>query len=93
MEVPDERLQHLAELSKRLRSPFAGHSRPMNPVHLLTIEADDGADVLFVCAVESCGRRLVVRRSGDLTVLDRGDFFALHVGGAAGVELATGLAQ
>jgi hypothetical protein len=64
----------------------------MNPVHLLMIEADDGADVLFVCAVESCGRRLVVKRSGDLTVLDRGDFFALHAGGTAGVELATGLA-
>jgi len=65
----------------------------MDPVHLLTIEADNGADVLFVCPVESCGRRVVLKRSGDLTVLDRGDFFALHVGGATGLELATGLAQ
>jgi hypothetical protein len=65
----------------------------MNPVHLLTIEADNGADVLFRCPVESCGRRLVVKRSGDLTVLDRGDFFAFHVGGTGGVEIATGLGQ
>jgi hypothetical protein len=73
--------------------PSASHPLPMDPVHLLTIEADDGADVLLVCSVESCGRRLVVKRAGGLTVLDRGDFFALHAGGAAGVELATGLAS
>ena len=65
----------------------------MNLVHLLTIEADNGADVLFVCPVESCRRRVLVKRSGDLTVLDRGDFFALHAGGTGGVEMAISLAQ
>jgi hypothetical protein len=65
----------------------------MNPVHRLGIEADDGRDVLFVCPVEGCGRRVVVRRSEDLFVLDRGDFFAFHVGGTAGLEVAPSIAQ
>jgi hypothetical protein len=55
----------------------------MNELHHLTIEADDGMDVLFVCPVDGCGRRVVVRRSGELIVLDKGDFYALHVGGPA----------
>ena len=29
----------------------------MNELHPLTIEADDGMDVLFVCPVDGCGRR------------------------------------
>jgi hypothetical protein len=60
----------------------------MNPVHHLTIEAEDGADVLFVCPVEGCGRRVMVRRSGGLIVLDKGDFSAFHVGGTNGLEIA-----
>jgi hypothetical protein len=60
----------------------------MNPVHELTVEADDGMDVLFVCPVEGCGRRVVVRRSGDLIVLDKGNFYALHVGGTSGPEIS-----
>jgi hypothetical protein len=65
----------------------------MNPVHRLTIEADDGRDVLFACPVEGCGRRLVVRRSGGLIVLERGDFFALHVGGSGGLQITTSLSR
>ncbi|HEX6578814.1 MAG TPA: hypothetical protein VF082_10630 [Jiangellaceae bacterium] len=56
-------------------------------MHRLTMEADNGHEVLFACSVESCGRRLVVKRSGDLVVLDRGDFFAHHAGGTPGLEL------
>lgn len=61
----------------------------MNPVHHLTIEADDGLDVLFACPVEGCRRRVVVRRSGELIVLDKGDFFALHVGGTSGLDISS----
>jgi hypothetical protein len=60
----------------------------MNQVHHLTIEADDGADVLLACSVESCGRRVVVRRSGGLVVLQQGDFFAFHRSGSDGIEIA-----
>jgi hypothetical protein len=60
----------------------------MNQVHHLTIEADDGADVLLTCSVESCGRRVVVRRAGGLIVLQQGDFFALHRGGSDAIEIA-----
>jgi hypothetical protein len=45
-------------------------------------------DVLFVCPVDGCGRRVVVRRSGELIVLDKGDFYALHVGGTSGLEIS-----
>ena len=61
----------------------------MNPVHELTVEADDGLDVLFACPVEGCGRRVVVRRSGELIVLDKGDFYALHAGGTNGLEISS----
>lgn len=61
----------------------------MYPTHQVRIEADDGVDVLFVCEEESCGRRVIVRRSGGLLVLDQGDFFALHAGGSDGLALAT----
>jgi predicted subunit of tRNA(5-methylaminomethyl-2-thiouridylate) methyltransferase len=55
----------------------------------LVIEADDGTDVRFVCPIEGCGRRVVVRRSGDLIVLDKGNFYALHVGGTNGLEISS----
>lgn len=65
----------------------------MNAVHRMTIEADNGADVLFVCPVDSCGRRLVLKRSGGLVVLDRGDFFAYHAGGTAGLDVGASIAS
>jgi hypothetical protein len=68
--------------------PLAGNLDGMNELHHLTIEADDGMDVLFVCPVDGCGRRVVVRRSGELIVLDKGDFYALHVGGTSGLEIS-----
>ncbi|HMG31757.1 MAG TPA: hypothetical protein VK585_16745 [Jiangellaceae bacterium] len=63
----------------------------MDSLHRLTIEADNGEDVLFVCSIESCGRRLVVKRSGGLVVLERGDFFARHAGGSNGLDITVGL--
>jgi hypothetical protein len=48
----------------------------MHPTHQLTIEADDGVEVLFACTVEGCGRQVVVSRRGRLTVLRQGDFYA-----------------
>jgi hypothetical protein len=60
----------------------------VNDLHHVRIEADDGRDVLLVCPVEGCGRRVVVRRSGGLIALDKGDFYALHVGGTNGLEIS-----
>ena len=60
----------------------------MNPQHGMTIEVDNGAELLFACGHEGCGRRLVLRRSGGLTILDQGDFFALHRGGTPGLEFS-----
>ena len=59
--------------------------------HRLTMEADNGHEVLFACSVESCGRRLVVKRSGGLVVVERGDFFAHHAGGTPGLETSAAL--
>lgn len=65
----------------------------MNPLHRMEIETDNGQDVLFVCPVASCGRRLVLKRSGGLVVLNRGDFFAYHVGGTKGLEISSGISS
>ena len=50
----------------------------MNPQHRMTLDSYNGEERLFVCPHEGCGRRLVLKRSGGLVVLDQGDFFALH---------------
>ena len=68
---------------------MASNPEGMNELHHLTIEADDGMDVLFVCPVDGCGRRVVARRSGELIVLDKGDFSAFHVGGTNGLEISS----
>jgi hypothetical protein len=59
--------------------------------HPLMMEADNGEEVLFACSVESCGRRLVVKRSGGLVVVERGDFFAHHAGGTPGLDISAPL--
>ena len=60
-------------------------------MHRMLIEAQNDAEILFVCPEDDCGRRLVLKRSGGLTVIDQGDFFALHSGGTEGLELQTSL--
>jgi len=51
--------------------------------HQMHVEASNEAEHLFVCEDEACGRRLVLRRAGGLTVLDRGNPSASHFGGLA----------
>jgi len=56
--------------------------------HELVCEAETTAEVLFVCPEEDCGRRVVVGKSRPrLTVIDRGDFSARHVGSLGGVVM------
>jgi hypothetical protein len=64
----------------------------MNSQHRMILWADNGNELLFVCPHEGCGRRLVLKRSGGLTVLDQGDFFALHSGGTEGLRVSTEIA-
>ncbi|GIF18427.1 hypothetical protein BJ973_008614 [Actinoplanes tereljensis] len=55
-------------------------------IHEMFCETETAAEVLFVCADEACGRRVVVGKSRPrLTVIDRGDFSASHVGSLGGV--------
>jgi len=63
----------------------------MNFQHRMTLHADNGEELLFVCPHEGCGRRLVLKRSGGLVVLDQGDFFALHSGGTEGLGISAGI--
>ena len=53
--------------------------------HRLTAEADNGREILFVCDDDSCGRRLVLKRSGEYVVIDAGDPFALHSGSVGSI--------
>jgi hypothetical protein len=63
----------------------------METSHQLTIGADNGNEVLFVCTTESCAKRLIVKRKGGLVVLDQGDFTANHTGGNAGLAISLGV--
>jgi hypothetical protein len=61
------------------------------PQHRMTLDSHTDEELLFVCPQEGCGRRLVLKRSGGLVVLDQGDFFALHSGGTSGLEISAGI--
>ena len=56
--------------------------------HHIVVESNTADGFLLVCPEASCGRRVVIHRKGGMTVLDRGDFFAHHVGGNEGLDLA-----
>ena len=56
--------------------------------HEMACEAETPSEVLFVCRDEACGRRVVVGKSRPrLTVIDRGDFWARHVGSIGGLVM------
>ena len=58
----------------------------MDITHRLQVTSSP-AGLLFECA-DGCGRRLVVDGgSGEMTVIDRGDPFARHVGANGGAEM------
>jgi hypothetical protein len=59
--------------------------------HRMNLESDNGDELLFACPHDGCGRRLVLKRSGGLVVLDQGDFFALHSGGTNGLQVSADL--
>jgi hypothetical protein len=65
----------------------------VNPTHHMNVDADNGDEILFTCPETGCGRRLIVKRSGGLVVLDRGDFFAIHSGGTEDLDMHAGLAS
>lgn len=58
----------------------------MAEFHQLRVTPSSGG-LLFECE-QDCGRRLVVDRTGTLTVIDRGDEYALHRGNTGDIELA-----
>jgi hypothetical protein len=60
-------------------------SPTMSEYHQLQVTSGPGG-LLFECE-EGCGRRLVVDRVGKLTVIDRGDPYALHKGSTGGLKL------
>lgn len=60
----------------------------MDALHHMSVEADNGDEMLLVCPIAECGRRVVVQRAGGLVVLDQGDFFAQHAGGSLRLTLS-----
>jgi hypothetical protein len=63
----------------------------MQITHRFDIDSDNGDEVVLVCSDDGCRRRIVVKRSGGLVVLDKGDFGALHVGGSLGMHMSTSI--
>jgi hypothetical protein len=64
-----------------------------NPKHQMDLVQRNGEEMLFVCPVESCRRRLVLGSRGEMTILERGDFFASHSGGTPGLEITSSVAS
>jgi hypothetical protein len=61
----------------------------MERSHEMVCETETTSEALFVCTDDVCGRRVVVGKSRPgLTVIDRGDFGARHVGGSGGIVMA-----
>jgi hypothetical protein len=60
----------------------------MHTTHRFDIDSDNGDEVVMICPNESCRRRVVIKRSGGLVVLDQGEFGALHVGGSPGMHIS-----
>jgi len=59
-----------------------------SPSHEMVCEAETPSEALLVCTDDGCGRRVVVGKSRPrLTVIDRGDFAARHVGSIGGVAI------
>ena len=66
----------------------ADRTPPADAFHEMACEAETPSEVLFVCREEACGRRVVVGKSRPgLTVIDRGDFWARHVGSIGGLAM------
>lgn len=59
----------------------------MGERHHMHLESDDGDGLLFRCPIDGCGRTVIVRRSGEFVVVQRGDFFASHTGAKGSVTL------
>lgn len=59
----------------------------MQTTHRFDIDSDNGDEVVLVCPEDTCRRRVVIARSGRFTVIDRGDFFALHAGGSESLRI------
>ena len=61
--------------------------------HLMIRTSENGAESLFECTVQGCGRRLVFDHvRGRLVVLDHGSGAALHQG-STGLVALTGTVQ
>lgn len=65
--------------------PAGGLRWVMDTMHRLELTTSP-AGMFFEC-VDGCSRRLTVDRDGTLTVIDRGDPWALHRGGTPDIGL------
>lgn len=59
--------------------------------HPMSMEDSNGVEILLVC--DKCGRRIVIGAAGKLTVIDEGDFFALHAWASPGTEVTAHIEQ
>ncbi|MEO1059951.1 MAG: hypothetical protein AAFZ07_00930 [Actinomycetota bacterium] len=55
--------------------------------HTMTVDADNGDELLLTCD-HGCGRRVVISRSGRFTVIDRGDVEVLHSGSSGPLRVS-----
>jgi hypothetical protein len=57
-------------------------------------EVETSDETLYACSIDGCGRRLVINwRRPALTVVDRGDVSARHVGMSGGLQIGVAATQ
>jgi hypothetical protein len=70
-----------------------GNAGVDDAVHVMTVESQYPGEYLFVCPVDGCERRLVIktRDAGDVVVIDSGDPTVLHRGSHGGITMSASL--
>ncbi len=51
----------------------------MNLTHWMEVDADSDGTLVLSCPEIGCGRRVIVSRTAEVTIIDTGDFYSRHI--------------
>lgn len=59
----------------------------MDLTHWMNVDDGGNGQLVLSCPEAGCGRRVLISRSNEITVLDTGDFFSRHIAATGPVVL------
>ena len=65
----------------------------MSFTHWMHADRTGAATVVFTCPEQGCGRRVIIDQIRGMEVVDRGDFFARHIGTIGPMDVSLELAE